>query len=550
MTNTLLHYCPHCGAAQQGQAPLCSVCGGRLADAQEEALLNARYRVLHRVGQGGFGAVYLAEDTCGERVALKDFHLAALAPQEVEEARATFEREVCLLSTLSHPHLPSFYDSFTTPGHYYLVRNFIAGETLEQYLATMPDGHLPLPEVLSIGVQLCAVLDYLHAQEPPIVFRDLKPANVIRSPDGHLTLIDFGIARHFKAGQARDTGVFGSPGYAAPEQYGRTQTTPQTDLYSLGALLHQLLTGQDPAQTPFRFALDDMYAASNALHSILRQLVALDARQRPASAALVRQTLQSLLDIRRPHLLVYERHRWMVRSLAWSPDSQWLISGSSDGTLHLWNAFSGETTWTHSAGQASYVWAMVLAWSPNGRQIALGDDAGLVRICDLRETEPSSISGAWTRTLRGHSDWLNALSWSPDGSRIASASDDTTVRIWSLEHSSSEPLIYRGHKRWVTAVAWSPDGTRIASAGNDMTVQVWDAQTLQQLSSYNEHTFSIPLLVWSPDGSRIASCSDKIVRVWHVESGYTLLTYRGHQDSIYVQREDRVLLGLHQRQDA
>ncbi|MDQ2887349.1 MAG: serine/threonine protein kinase, partial [Chloroflexota bacterium] len=457
----------------------------------------------------------------------------ALPPQEVQEARDTYEREVQLLAKLAHPRLPRLYDAFSTPGHCYLARDFIAGETLEQYLEAMPDGRLPWQEVLSIGVQLCDVLDYLHAQEPPIVFRDLKPANVIRARDGNLTLIDFGIARHFKAGQAKDTGVFGSPGYAAPEQYGRAQTTPQTDLYSLGVLLHQLLTGLDPAQTPFRFALDASHASS--LRSLLSQLVELDARQRPASAALVQQQLQSLLSVSHPSLLSYEGHRWMVRSLSWSPDGRTLASGSSDGTIHLWDAASGETRWTHSAGAGAYVWAMVLAWSPNGRQLAMGDDAGHVRVCDLRETESGQLTGEWTRTYRGHTSWINALSWSPDGSRIASASDDKTARIWSSEQQSSEQQIYRGHTRWVTTAAWSPDGTRIASGGNDTNIHIWEPATMRLLSSYNEHSYGIHMLAWSPDGTRIASCSwDKFVRVWNVESGRTLLTYRGHQDSVYV----------------
>ena len=115
-------------------------------------------------------------------------------------------------------------------------------------------GKLPIEKVLNIGIQLCAVLDYLHTRQPPIIFRDLKPANVMLTADGHIFLIDFGIARHFKPGQAKDTSALGSSGYAAPEQYGKMQTTPRADLYALGATLHQMLTGNDPSDAPFHFA--------------------------------------------------------------------------------------------------------------------------------------------------------------------------------------------------------------------------------------------------------------------------------------------------------
>ena len=131
--------------------------------------------------------------------------------------------------------------------------DFIEGQTLEDYLAKAPGEKLPLQEVLEIGIQLCKVLDYLHTRQPPIIFRDLKPANVMRAPDGHLYLIDFGIARLFKPGKKKDTIALGSPGYAAPEQHGRGQTTERADIYSLGATLHQLLSGRDPSEKPFQF---------------------------------------------------------------------------------------------------------------------------------------------------------------------------------------------------------------------------------------------------------------------------------------------------------
>jgi len=225
------------------------------AELPSHALFRNRYFLVGKVGAGGFGSVYKATDIqSGNRlVAIKEVSLWGLQPQAVIEATTTFQREISLLSQLDHPNLPRVYEYFQTPGQWYLVMDFIAGETLEEYQSKAPNQHLLLSEVLDIGLQLCTVLAYLHSHQPPIVFRDLKPANIMRTPMGQLYLIDFGIARYFKPGQAKDTVALGSLGYAAPEQYGKAQTTPRADIYSLGAVLHQLLTTSDPSEAPFRF---------------------------------------------------------------------------------------------------------------------------------------------------------------------------------------------------------------------------------------------------------------------------------------------------------
>ena len=277
----------------------------------EELLLHTlfrnRYFIMSKVGAGGFGSVYKARDTQnGDRlVAIKEVSLLGLHPQAMIEATTSFQREVSVLSQLDHPNLPRLYEYIQTPGHWYLVMDFIAGETLEQYQSKTPNGRLLLSEALDIGMQLCLVLDYLHSQQPPIVFRDLKPANIMRTPTGQLYLIDFGIARYFKPGQAKDTVALGSHGYAAPEQYGKAQTTPRADIYSLGAVLHQLLTARDPSEAPFRFqplrpkshsepgslntGMVDVLV--NKLETLITSMLAMDVNKRPPDVARVKQEL-------------------------------------------------------------------------------------------------------------------------------------------------------------------------------------------------------------------------------------------------------------------
>jgi len=280
------------------------------AELAPHTLFRNRYFILSKVGSGGFGSVYKATDTqSGDRLfAIKEVRLLGLHPKAIIEATTTFQREVSLLSQLHHPNLPRLYEHFQTPGHWYLVMDFIAGETLEEFQSKAPNQRPPLSEVLDIGIQLCTVLDYLHSQQPPIVFRDLKPANIMRTPTGQIYLIDFGIARYFKPGQAKDTVALGSLGYAPPEQYGKAQTTPRADIYSLGAVLHQLLTTNDPSEAPFRFmplrpkspqshtnpgslttSMVDVLV--NKLEILIARMLDMDVNKRPPDVAHVKQEL-------------------------------------------------------------------------------------------------------------------------------------------------------------------------------------------------------------------------------------------------------------------
>ena len=141
-----------------------------------------RYRILAQIGKGGFGAVYKAEDTeLGNRlVAVKEMsQQSGMSLQENLEATEAFKREALMLADLMHPNLPRIYDHFTEAGHWYLVMDFIEGETLEEYLDKANGHQLPVEEALDISIQLCNVLSYLHTRQPPIIFRDLKPSNVI-----------------------------------------------------------------------------------------------------------------------------------------------------------------------------------------------------------------------------------------------------------------------------------------------------------------------------------------------------------------------------------
>lgn len=258
--------CPICQTDNPTGAPFCAECGSRLSSTAssnpisptgalpQQTVLQDRYVITQKLGQGGMGAVYHASDRRLSTVswAIKEMSESAITgPLELQQARDAFRREAEMLAALSHPNLPRVTDHFEQDGKAYLVMEFVPGETLLSFVQRtgLPQ---PLSRVQEWARQLVDVLEYLHSQTPPIIFRDLKPANIMLTPQGQLKLIDFGIARLFKPGQAKDTQAFGTIGYSAPEQYGRGQTDARADVYSLGVLLHQLLTGYDPTTTPFR----------------------------------------------------------------------------------------------------------------------------------------------------------------------------------------------------------------------------------------------------------------------------------------------------------
>ncbi len=298
-------YCASCGAKNDLADEICFACKQPLRreanEPTERQFLRNRYRLLRKVGEGGFSAVYEALDLYDEQhVAVKAVTLRGLSVQEKIDATDTYNREVSILSTVSHRTLPRIHEYFSEPECWYVVMDFIDGVTLESYLERRDSVLLPVEDVLDMGIVLCDVLHYLHQQQPAVIFRDLKPGNIMLATDGHLYLIDFGIARRFKPGQAKDTVPFGSSGYAAPEQYGRAQTTPQADIFSLGALLHQLLSGCDPSLTPFTFVpLPHNRPGMAELNQLLFSMVAMKTGERPADMTIIKNELQRIAGLQR-----------------------------------------------------------------------------------------------------------------------------------------------------------------------------------------------------------------------------------------------------------
>lgn len=214
------------------------------------SLVDNKYKILSEVGRGGMSVVYLAiNERANKTWAVKEIRKDGVVDFEAVKQGLVVETD--MLKKLNHDHLPSIIDVIDLDDSFLIVMDYIEGKSLQSVLKS--NGAQPQELVIQWGIQLCDVLGYLHSREPAIIYRDMKPANVMLRPNGDVTLIDFGTAREFKnRTMVEDTTCLGTRGYAAPEQFGgRGQTDARTDIYCLGATLYHLITGHSPAEPPY-----------------------------------------------------------------------------------------------------------------------------------------------------------------------------------------------------------------------------------------------------------------------------------------------------------
>jgi serine/threonine protein kinase len=248
-----------------------------------------RYRFRQLLGQGGMGVIYLAEDKKRHNApcVIKQLILPSGSDYDQSEAIRLFKREVEVLKSLNHPGVVRFFDNhLSAEGQYFLVMDYLPGQTLDETIKSR--GAFSSQAVVEIGIQCCEVLEYLHRLDPPIIYRDLKPSNIMLKPDGQVVFIDFGIARSF---QPRETATrVITTGYSAPEQYyGKPEL--RSDLYSLGATMFQLLTAIRPRPLLTSVPSNFNDSVMPALDHLIKRLTAHESVDRPQSAQVVRYEL-------------------------------------------------------------------------------------------------------------------------------------------------------------------------------------------------------------------------------------------------------------------
>ncbi len=249
------NFCTSCGKLFfEVRAETEDIASNSLVHTDDFSILDNRYIIQKELGKGGMGKVYLAIDQRLENklVAIKEVRIVDNDENKNKVALESFKKEASVLISIKHKNMPIIYDLISvTKDNLFIVMEYIDGVTLQNIMDKR--GPIKEKEVLNWAIQLSDILWHLHRQKPPIIYRDTKPSNIMLDKQNQIKLVDFGIARHYKSNQNQDTCYLGSMGFAAPEQFGKEQSTVATDMYAFGATLHYLLTGESPSNKPFKF---------------------------------------------------------------------------------------------------------------------------------------------------------------------------------------------------------------------------------------------------------------------------------------------------------
>jgi eukaryotic-like serine/threonine-protein kinase len=535
------------------------------------------YRVLSLLGHGGMGSVWLAERIDGlftRRLALKLVHPALMGQVMLE--RLGREREI--LASLSHPNIARLLDAgVADDGQPYLALEYVAGTPLSAHC----DAHrLSIRERLELLRQVLSAVQYAHAHL--VIHRDLKPSNILVSNDGQVHLLDFGIAKLVNeagAAQATELTILGgsvlTPDYAAPEQVAGGPITTAADVYALGVMLYELLTGERPyrpkrdsrgaleqaileedAVAPSRLKLSDAAAHARGvsprklarlLSGDLDTIVLKALRKSPTGRyATVNALAEDIERFLRGEAIVARRDSliYRARKFAWRNRVAIGVAG-----VVLFALAAGLAATTYEAKIASAQRDAALAADRRlliqaaAARLQNGDVPGSERIilevlprrgaaprysaAALAVFEKARAQDMQDLVLVGHTDRVRSVAYSHDGQRLITASHDGTVRVWDAR-TGRQILLLQGHGGPVLSAAFSPDGSRIATGSFDKTARIWDALTGQQLLVLR-HGARVRSVAFSPDGRQLVTGSyDNAARIWDVATGLQLRLLAGH----------------------
>ena len=584
------------------------------------------YQILRLLGEGGFAQVFLAEHVYLNTQAAVKVLSMQLGGEEVE----WFLKEARTIARLVHPNIVRVLDFGVQDNLPYLVLDYAPNGTLRQ---AYPRGQqVPLPAIVSSIKQAADALQYAHDER--FIHRDVKPENLLLGRRNEVLLSDFGLSLVAQSTNFQGLqDIAGTITYVAPEQI-QGNARPASDQYSLGIIAYEWLTGD----SPFRGSLTEVLSQqlvvpppplrqkrpdlSPAIEQVVLRALEKDYRNRFGSVREFAQALEKAVELassssgqlaapvstppsafkqtpasllekaglpvpqsRAPianeqtpigtTLCTYRGHSAPVRSLAWNPDGQRIISVSGEKTIHIWDGRTGDNIRIYQDIADA---VLFVGWSADGRYVATAGSDMQVRIWDFTTNHlVSSYSGhsgtpitafAWSPSsddpllatasndalhvwettrasplaiYRGHSANISALTWSPDGKKLVSGSADGSVQVWQVATGKTLAVYTEaGQEAGVLGVAWSPEalgsltgpspmsgqsGSRIACGRANGLIQMWEIATSRQALSYR-HSAPVQILSWSPDARRFAySSADATVLVWDTLTNQKLYTF-------------------------
>lgn len=589
-------FCPKCGKKNMDTALYCIFCGFNLTDEvskliEEEVLSetgevdtddlfvesggtasgeinitlqDGRYTLLKEIGSGGMGKVYLARDEKMEfDVVIKEMLPHFRTPEEKKYIKKHFEEEAKMLFRLKHYGLPRVTDYFFIGETAYIIMEYIAGKDLETLIKERPNHMITLEEFFYWIWNVLDILEYLHNQDPPIIHRDIKPGNIMLSTNDHIMLVDFGVARTIGLSSSTQTRV-GTPGFASPEHfYGKFLLA--SDIFSLGATFHYLLSGDDPRlRNPFDYPPLEHYRndVPPELQKIFDKMLQTEVKERYSNVSKVQKDLKSLSKklavrgvLKRPIGLDYHLKsgqeelveassskpiqmgplNWKkvediifessICSVAFSPDGSLIACGTGNNDIQI---LDRETHEILQILTGHTDWVRTVAFSPDGRILVSGGDDKTIQVWD-------PTTGKNLKHFKAHSDWVRGIEFSPDGSYIVSGSYDGRVKVWGTRSWSCivDEQSSKMEEESVNDVSFSPKGRLIASACDDGIVYINNSRTGKRVSEFEGHEGYVYCVAFSPDGNILATGSaDKTIRIWEVKTGKNLHTLIGHDDSV------------------
>jgi len=539
------------------------------------------YRVLSLLGHGGMGSVWLAERVDGlfaRRVALKLIHPALVSRLMTER----FSREREILASLDHPNITRLIDAgFAADEQPYLALEYVDGRPITDYC---DERRLSVRERLELLRQVLSTVQYAHAHL--VIHRDLKPSNILVTHDGQVHLLDFGIAKLLTEGEAKETeltrlgGRALTPDYAAPEQITGAPITTAADVYALGAMLYEMLTGERPYKLkrdsrgaledailradpppPSRAPLSDAAAAargtsakklSSAFRGDLDTIAAKALKKSPAERYAtanafgedIARYLRGDVVQARPDSIAYRAVKFARRHRVGIAAAGMLLL-----TLAVGLAATSYEARVASAQRDEALDARARALTQTAAaRLEAADVAGALGIIlevlphagAKRSYTPEALgvfqearaADVQLLAITGHTDWVRCAAFSPDGRRIVTASKDKTARIWDAATGRQITLL-TGHTDSVRTAAFSPDGARVVTAAADNTARIWDAVTGRQILQLQGHTEGVRSAMFSPDGGRVVTATaDKTARIWDAVTGRQIMQFAGHTEAL------------------